>query len=316
MPEKSQAIGVLLMAYGSPADLTEMEDYLLDIREGRAVSLELVEEIKGRYEQIGGKSPLLERTQEQAKALEEELNTRHANSPESFLTFVGMRHWKPRIHVAVEEMAKVGIRNAVALVMAPHSSRMSTGKYFQVLAEAPSARDIEFVRVESWHKHKGLLDAISEKMHVALEQFEDSIPYIIFTAHSLPTKILESGDPYDQQLRETAGLLAERFALPRNGWQFCYQSAGANAIPWLGPQIEEVVEDLAQRGHLNQLVVPIGFVCDHVEVLYDIDIEARRIAESFGARLERTNSLNASPTFINALADLVEVHLARSDATI
>jgi ferrochelatase len=154
-----------------------------------------------------------------------------------------------------------------------------------------------------------LLDAIAERMAAGFAQFGDGPPYVIFTAHSLPTKILEGDDPYDAQLNETAQLLAQRFDLPAGRWQFCYQSAGASAIPWLGPQIEDVVAQLAQSGERDLLVVPIGFVCDHVEVLYDIDIEARQIAEQHGARLERTPSLNTAPTFIGALADLIEKQL-------
>lgn len=308
MPNEG-TIGLLLMAYGSPGDLSQMEDYLLDVREGRPVSPELVEEIKERYRQIGGKSPLLERTTEQAQALEKELNHLRGGQGRRFKAFVGMRHWEPRIHAAVEDMAAAGIRRAVALVMAPHNSRLSIGKYYQALDEALASHPIDFARIESWHTHSGLLDAIAEKMEIGLARFDGAQPHVVFTAHSLPTRILEEGDPYDAQLHETAELLAKRFDLPGGNWEFCYQSAGASAIPWLGPQIEEVVAQLGQSGEQNILVVPIGFVCDHVEVLYDIDIEARQIAERHGARLERTPSLNASPTFIQALADLIEEQL-------
>jgi protoporphyrin/coproporphyrin ferrochelatase len=309
MPEKSETIGLLLMAYGSPEDLSQMEAYLLDVREGRAPSPELVEEISERYRKIGGKSPLLERTSEQAKALEKELNKRFTNSGKVFKAFVGMRHWQPRIESAVNLMVAANIQKAVGLVMAPHNSRMSIGKYYQMLDEALDGQEIDFMRIQSWHKHPGLLDAIAEKIEIGLSNFGEEIPYVIFTAHSLPTKILEMGDPYDDQLNETAWLLAERFELQTDRWQFCYQSAGARAIPWLGPQIEEVVSELAQKGKKNLLVVPIGFVCDHVEVLYDIDIGAYQIAQQHGARLERTPSLNDSPTFVAALADLVQEHL-------
>ena len=302
-------IGLLLMAYGSPGDLSQMEDYLLDVRDGRPAPPELVEEIKDRYRQIGGTSPLLARTTEQARALEQELNQRHAQAGHRFQAFVGMRHWDPRIGEAVARMASTGIQRAVALVMAPHNSRLSIGKYYQALDAALTSHPIEFTRIKSWHKHPGLLDAIAERMETGFAQFEDSLPYVIFSAHSLPTKILEGDDPYDAQLNETAQLLAQRFDLPGDRWQFCYQSAGASAIPWLGPQIEDVVAQLAQSGERDLLVVPIGFVCDHVEVLYDIDIEARQIAEQHGARLERTPSLNTAPTFIGALADLIEKQL-------
>lgn len=314
MNAKRETIGLLLMAYGSPDDTSQMEAYLLDVREGRIPSPELVEEITERYQKIGGKSPLLKNTKEQAQALEEALNARHQDTGRQFKAFVGMRHWQPRIREAVSQMIEHGIQRAIALVMAPHHSKLSIGKYYEALDEALKKVDVEFVRVDSWHIHPGLLDAISEKMDLGFERFAPGRPYVIFTAHSLPTRILEMGDPYDEQLNETASLLAQRFNLLEGEWQFCYQSASASVIPWLGPQIEEVVEELAGRGMRDLLVVPIGFVCDHVEVLYDIDIEARQIAEAHGARLERTPSLNASPTFIEALADIVEEHLAKVQA--
>ena len=311
MPGKPETIGLLLMAYGSPEDLSQMEAYLMDVRGGRAPSPGLIEEIGRRYKMIGGKSPLLERTSQQARALEDELNKRFANGKDKpFKAFVGMRHWQPRIHSAINQMAAANIHKAVAVVMAPHNSRMSTGKYYQMLDEALGGQKIDFIRIQSWHKHPALISAIVEKMEIGLDKFGDTVPYVVFTAHSLPAQILEMGDPYDDQLNETARLLAERLKLRADQWQFCYQSAGENAIPWLGPQIEEVVVELANKGEKNLLVVPVGFVCDHVEVLYDIDIRARQIAEKHGARLERTPSLNDSPTFVAALADVVQEHLS------
>jgi ferrochelatase len=197
-------------------------------------------------------------------------------------------------------------------VMAPHYSRMSTGAYFARLDEAIEelGATITFTRVESWHDHPGLIDALEEKSAEALARFERDgvglLPKVIFSAHSLPARIRDWGDPYDAQLHETARLVAERLDLPSNRWLFSYQSAGRSPEPWLGPQIEDVIVELAQAGEKRLLVVPIGFVCDHVEVLYDIDIEGRGLAEAHGARLERSESLNASPTFIAALAEIVE----------
>lgn len=308
-------IGLLLMAYGSPESLDDMGEYLLDIRGGRPTSEELVEEIKERYAQIGGRSPLLDRTREQAQALELALNRRYADQGLRFRAYVGMRHWEPRIKEAVEQMSADGIERAVALVMAPHSSRMSTGAYFKRLDEAVEelGLDLQFWRVESWHDHPGLIAAIAEQAQTALERFDKGKPYVVFTAHSLPTRILAQGDPYDRQLRETASLLAERLGIPAGRWTFSYQSAGASSEPWLGPQIEELVVELAESGEDKLLIVPIGFVCDHVEVLYDIDIEARGIAARHGARLERSPSLNASPTLIAALADIVAARLGQHE---
>lgn len=308
MSNTQTPIGILLLAYGGPDSLDDVEPYLLDIRGGRPTSPELVEEIRERYALIGGRSPLLEITRQQAQALETHLNRA---SDTRFQAYVGMRHWQPRIKEAVAHMARDGIKQAVALVMAPHYSQMSTGAYFKRLDEAIQDLDvnISFARIKSWHNQPGLIAALTEKATDALARLagegDNTWPKVIFTAHSLPTRILDWGDPYDAQLRETAGLLAERLNLPPDRWLFCYQSAGRSPEPWLGPQIEQVITELAQAGEKRLLVVPIGFVCDHVEVLYDIDIESRQLAEAHGARLERSQSLNASHTFIAALADLV-----------
>jgi ferrochelatase len=304
-------IGVLFMAYGSPDDLADMPAYLLDVREGKPPSPGLIEEITHRYQEIGGRSPLLERTREQARAVEEELNRRFSRQGQTFKAYVGMRHWQPRIATAVEEMSVDGVSQAVALVMAPHTSELSVGKYYQALDSALNGHAIQFARITGWHDHLGFLDALAGKVSEGLAKFEREMPYVIFTAHSLPAVILGRGDPYDAQLNETAAVMAARLSLPERRWRFCYQSAGASAIPWLGPQIEPVVLELAEAGERNLLVVPIGFVCDHVEVLYDIDIGARRIAAAHGARLERSPSLNASPELVTALADLVADYLPK-----
>lgn len=308
-----KTIGLLLMAYGSPDSLDDMEAYLLDIRGGRPTSAALVEEIKERYAEIGGRSPLLDITRQQAAALEAEMNRRDGASGVAFRSYVGMRHWDPRIKEAVAQMAEDGITEVIAMVMAPHSSRMSTGAYYNSLLEAISELgvNLDIAWVENWHDHPGLIEAIAEKAAAALERFEGERPFVIFTAHSLPARILAQADPYDDQLNETARLLAERLELASGRWRFSYQSAGQSPEPWLGPQIEEVVVELAESGEKNLLVVPIGFVCDHVEVLYDIDIACRRIAAEHGARLERSASLNTSPAFIRALADIARERMGK-----
>jgi ferrochelatase len=293
------------MAYGGPESLSEVEPFLLDIRGGRPTPPALVEEIKERYALIGGRSPLPGITRQQAAALEAHLN--HGGGSR-FRTYVAMRHWQPRIKEAVAQMAAEGVERAVALVMAPHYSRLGGGAYFERLDEAACELGVDtaIARIESWHDHPGLVAALAEKAAVALGHFAaHEQPKLIFTAHSLPARILDQGDPYDAQLRQTATLLAARLGLPPDRWLLCYQSAGRSPEPWLGPQIEDVVVELAQAGERQLLVVPIGFVCDHVEVLYDIDIACRELAEAHGTRLERSESLNTSPTFIAALADLV-----------
>ena len=283
-------IAVLLMAYGSPESTAELEPYLLDIRGGRETPKSLVEEITERYELIGGRSPLLDLTRQQAAALETELNRRFAGSPLTFKTYLGMRHWDPRIKEAVAQIAADGIHQVVGLVMAPHSSSLSTGAYYARLDEAIAGLGValNIIRIQNWHDHPGFIDAIAEKASAARDRFGAETPYVIFSAHSLPVRILANGDHYDAQLHETANLLAERLNLDDGRWQFCYQSAGQSAEPWLGPPIEKVIVELARAGEKNILSVPIGFVCDHVEVLYDIDIACQQLATANDVRLERS----------------------------
>jgi ferrochelatase len=299
-------IGVLLMAYGSPDSLDEIEPYLLDIRGGRATPQHLVAEVRSRYAQIGGRSPLLDLTRAQADALEQQLNQRTGSR--SYRVYVGMRHWQPRLKTTVAQMASDGIQQAVALVMAPHSSQMSTGAYFANLNGALQATDasIDFVRIESWHSHPALIAALAEHTRAAIAAKFSQPPYIIFTAHSLPVRILENGDPYADQLYETAALVAKELNLDAEQWCFSFQSAGASEEQWLGPPIEATIKRLAAEGRRELLVVPVGFLCDHVEILYDIDIAARQLAESLDVHLERSASLNDDPQFIQGLADLVQ----------
>ncbi len=299
-------IAVLLMAYGGPDSLGDVEPYLLDVRGGRPTPPELVAEIKRRYALIGGRSPILDLTRQQAAALEAQLNR---DGGRRFRTYVGMRHWQPRIKEAVVQIAQDGIRRVIAVAMAPHNSKLSTGAYFNRLDEAirEMGAQMDVAAIRSWHDEPGLIAALAEKATAALARFETGTPpKVIFTAHSLPARILEEGDPYDVQLRETACLLADRLALPADRWRFCYQSAGRSPEPWLGPPVEEVLLELIQAGEKQLLVVPIGFVCDHVETLYDLDIAARKLVEAHGAHLERSESLNASPAFIAALAEVVK----------
>jgi ferrochelatase len=299
-------IGVLLMAYGGPDSLDDVLPYLADIRGGRPISPELAAEIRSRYAQIGGRSPLLEITRAQAAALAAELNRRADGSETSFRAYVGMRHWQPRIQAAVSQMQADGVREVIALAMSPHYARLYTGAYFEQLeaAIAGLGADIQVTRIEGWHVEPGLIAALAENASTVMAHFERA-PYVLFTAHSLPVRLLQAEDTYDRHLHQTAGLVADRLALAPNRWQFCYQSAGQSAEPWLGPAVETVIRNLAQAGERDLLVVPVGFVADHVEVLYDLDIAARQLASQHGARLERSSSLNTSPTFIAGLADTV-----------
>lgn len=301
----SEVIGVLVMAYGGPRSLEEVEPYLWDVRGGRPPSPPLVEEVRRRYQAIGGGSPLLEITSRQAAALEAELNRL---GPSCFRAYVGMRHWEPRIRAALERMKADGVRLGIGLPMAPHFSRLSVGAYVERAEEARRELQADFPMryIQGFHRHPGFLEAVAEKVKEALGRFPaPEAVKVIFTAHSLPQELLEEDDPYAQQVQESAAGVARRLGLPSERWVQVYQSAGARPGDWLGPQLVEVIPELVRAGERALLVVPIGFVADHVEVLYDIDIEARQVAQAYGARLERTASLNDSPTFIRSLAEMV-----------
>jgi ferrochelatase len=293
-------IGVLVMAYGGPNKLEEVEPYLLDVRGYRPTSPEIIHEVRERYREIGGRSPILEQTRAQADALENALNTNGS----TFKVFVGMRHWHPYIKDVLAEMQEQGIERAVGIVMAPHYSRMSIGAYYQRLEEANSP--IEFARIENWHLDPGYIQALASRVCEALEQFPDEVRSdvpVIFTAHSLPEKILEWNDPYPSQLRETVSAVMEQ--LGSQPYEFAFQSAAISTIPWLGPDAGEVIESLVSEGRKHILLCPIGFVCEHVEILYDIDIVYRNLARSLGIHLERVEMLNTAPPMIEGLAQMI-----------
>jgi ferrochelatase len=306
-----QQIGVLLMAYGAAGSLEEVAPYLADIRAGRPPSPELVEEVKHRYQLMGGRSPLLDITQQQAAALEARLNKDSDGKP--FKIYIGMRHWHPYIKETVATMAKDGIQKMVALCLTPYYSRMSVGAYFKKLEEAQAVlkTPIEVIRVESWNDHPLLIESIAQKVQKALHGFEESVRKqvsILFSAHSLPSRILEEKDPYPQELNETIEWVMKKVGPYR--WWFAYQSQGRTPEPWLGPDAGEVIKQLHQEGHRHLLMAPIGFISDHMETLYDVDIMYRKQAEALGMKLQRAESLNASPTFIEAMASVVHAHLS------
>lgn len=296
-------IGVLLMAYGSPSSLEEVESYYTHIRGGRKPSPELLEELLARYRAIGGKSPLLEITYRQAAALEERLR----GSGLEARVYVGMRHSPPFISEAVSSMARDGILRAVALPMAPHYSAMSVGQYIRIAEEARRdfAQDLTFHYIRSWHDHPGYIAAVAETVLEALGSFQEAqrtVP-VVFTAHSLPQRILQEDDPYPRELLRTCDLVSQ--ACGGLSWTLAYQSAGRTQEPWLGPEVTEVLRGLRREGATSVLVCPVGFVADHLEVLYDLDIEARDVAEEEGIQFRRAPSLNDRPTFIAALTDIV-----------
>lgn len=309
-PPTERPDAILLLAYGGPDSLDDIPAYLLDIRGGRETPQHLIDEITGRYDQIGGYSPLLQITTSAAEKL-----SRAIDLP----VYVGMRHWAPYIPDVVAEMAAQGVQRARAICMAPHYSRMSIGAYRRHLDEALAALDepfaVEFI--PSWHTLEPFLAAIAANVRQTLARFPADVRdgvHVVFSAHSLPQMIVEQGDPYDAQLRETADLLAERLGLPEGGWSFVYQSAAQTGVPWLGPQIEDYVPELAARGVTNALIAPIGFIADHVEVLYDLDIGVRQIAEACGIHVERTPMLNDTEALVATLTELATGPFSPQDA--
>lgn len=303
------------MAYGGPASLDEIGGYLADIRLGRTTSRELVEEISCYYGLIGGSSPLLRLTEEAIAGAMENLNP--PSRPADYCSYLGMRHWSPWIEETLGVMLSDGITRAVSLVLAPHYSGMSIAKYQKKIAAGLRMYRgaIAFEHVQSYHDAPGLIQALASRVRVGLERWpeaERGSVHVVFSAHSLPLRILSLGDPYDSQLRETARLVANKAGLPDDQWSWSYQSAGRSPEPWLGPQLEDYLVELARMGIRNVVSVPVGFVSDHVEILYDIDVEAQAVAKEQGIRLERPPSLNADPVFTGALADLVRQTAGRA----
>ena len=305
----TKPIGVLLMAYGGPESLAEIPGYLADIRNGRPTPPAVLEEISDNYRQIGGKSPLLEFTTQQAAAVQAQLD------PAQFKVYLGMRHWSPWIEDVVGQMIEDGITQAIALVLAPHYSQLSVAKYHAKIADglAMYRGQIDFQYVESYHDAPKLIQAFANRVQDGLSRWpetERDDVHVIFSAHSLPARIIKLGDPYDAQLRETAQLIAAKAGLPDWQWSWSYQSAGRSPEPWLGPQLEAYIPELAAQGIKNVVSIAVGFVCDHVEILYDIDIEAQKAAQENGVRLERPSALNNDPLFIETLVALIQERAA------
>jgi ferrochelatase len=297
-------IGVLIMAYGGPNSLEEIPGYLADIRSGRPTPMRILKEIRDNYQQIGGKSPLLEITKRQVAAIQAQSDT------EKFRFYLGMRHWSPWIEDTIRDMLEDGITRAVSLVLAPHYSKLSIAKY---QAKITAGLDmyhghIEFAHVESYHDAPGLIQALANRVKEGLNRWPADIRpevHVVFSAHSLPLRIQKMGDPYEDQLHETAELVAQEAELGDGQWSWSYQSAGRSPEPWLGPQLPEHLEALAEKGIRNVVSVPVGFVSDHVEILYDIDIQAQQVASDHGIRLERPPALNDDPLFITTIADKI-----------
>jgi ferrochelatase len=295
------------MAYGGPASLEEIPGYLADIRHGRPTPRAVVEEITENYRAIGGSSPLVAVSQRQVDALAAELG-------DGFRCYLGMRHWSPWIEDVVGEMVEDGITDAVSLVLAPHFSALSVARYQQKVADGLElARGrIRFEHVASYHDAPGLVAAFASRVKEGLARWpgeERDRVHVVFSAHSLPQRVLDSGDPYGDQCLETAQLVAGQAGLADERWSWAYQSAGRTPEPWAGPDLGEHLQELAERGVRDVVSVPVGFVSDHVEILFDVDVRAAGVARALGLRFERPPSLNDDPILIAALAELVRARV-------
>jgi ferrochelatase len=302
-PPKKTA--VLLLAHGSPDAVEDIPEFLLKVTGGRTLPPEVVEEVSHRYSLIG-RSPLTALTMRQAELLSSELG---------IPVYVGMRNWKPLIADVVRKMSSDGIEHVVAICLAPQNSRTSVGLYRSALAATgESGFDVDFV--ESWHDHPLLIKAFAEKLVAGLEAVRREIGRrlpVIFTAHSVPQRTIAAGDPYEAQAKETAMLVAQQASLPSGDWSFAFQSQGMSGGPWLGPTVEDTISQLKEQNHNGMFIQPVGFLCDHVEVLFDIDIAFKKFAEARGMRLERAQSLNDSQLLTAALADIVRSRLGTGD---
>ena len=296
---------VLLIAHGSPERVEDIPEFLQNISRGRPMSEAVVKEVQHRYSLIGS-SPLTRITQQQAESVARELG---------IPAYVGMRNWHPFIADTLRQMASDNVGQAVAVCLAPHNSRTSVGLYKEALASAGAPFPIDFV--EEWHDHPLLIQAFAEKLRAgwaeACREQRGKVP-VLFTAHSVPKRTVTEGDAYEAQTRETAALVAAQ--VPEIGeWNFAFQSQGMSGGEWLGPTVEDTIVRLREAGQEAVFLQPIGFVCDHVEILFDIDILFRDFATQRGMKLYRAESLNDSATFAKAIAELVRSRLAACEGS-
>ena len=296
--------GVLLMAYGTPRNMEEVEPYFTDIRGGRTPAPEAIAELKERYEKVGGHTPLLEITENTASRLQDFLSN---NSQESkYSVYMGMKHWHPYIKKTIEKMYSDQVEKIITLTLAPHYSKMSIEEYYERVENALTACNWtpEVTNVQSWHGSPKFMNLISSRIKNEISQFENPQEVdVMFTAHSLPSRILEWNDPYPLEMSTSSQAIANSMGL--DSYHFAYQSAGGTSVPWLGPDILDKIRELAETGKKSILVVPFGFICDHLEILFDIDLEAQELAKELNIELRRIRMPNATPEFIEVLGDIV-----------
>lgn len=301
---EGKPIGVLVMSYGTPESLDGVEAYYTHIRRGHPPSAEQLEDLTGRYRSIvGGVFPLRENTNGQVAALQNTLDELAGKG--SYLCYQGLKHAAPYIEDGVAAMAADGITEAIGIVLTPQYSVMSVGGYMKRAQDEAAKRGIAFRDVQEYHLHPELIDALGKRVIEGMDRFGEqrANTLVLFSAHSLPARILEMNDPYADQLLATSAAVAQAAEVEK--WQFTWQSAGQTGQPWLGPDILETLERLSAEGVKSVLVTPVGFVSDHLEVLYDIDIEAKKFADERGIRLERIRMLNDDPQYMAALAESV-----------
>lgn len=316
---------VLLLAHGTPETVDQIPEYLRNVVSGRPLPPHVIEEIQHRYSLIG-RSPLTELTMEQARLAEAEL----AAAGDAVPVYVGMRNWKPYIPDVVKQMRAGGVEEAAVICLAPQNSRTSVGLYRRAVQAEAGALKIDFT--DSWPRHPLLIEAFAERLRPALVKLtaETGQPVpVLFTAHSVPTRTVqppaageggpkhwpgEGADPYADEARHTAELVAAQVPEILE-WHFAFQSQGASGGPWIGPTVEETIDKLAEAGHKAMILQPIGFLCDHVEILYDVDIAFTQYAQSKGVRLQRPESLNGSHTLARAIAQLAREGLNRLRVT-
>jgi ferrochelatase len=302
-------IGVMLMTYGSPATLEDIPTYLKNIRGGRQPDKELITEFRRRYSLIGG-TPLLRITREQAAALQDELSKQHPDDPQ-FHVVAGMRFAPPSISDLVPEIAK-DAQQLIGIIMSPQFSPIIMSGYTRTLEDAVlqlHRDDLKLKIAGDWHLQPYFLLALAQRVQQALDSFPEEVRSqvpVLLTAHSMPKRVIEKEPDYINNLKETAAAVAELVGLSNERWMFCYQSAGHTPEEWLKPDFADIMPELRAAGHKHILIAPVQFLADHLEILYDIEIGARQQAEEHGIQFMRTESLNTSPLFIKALADVVK----------
>ena len=313
MNRLNETVGVLLMTYGSPATLDDVPAYLSNVRGGRPAPEELILEFRRRYQIIGG-SPLLSISKAQAGSLGNELMRRWADGRRCSVD-VGMRFAPPLVADAVTSLSEQGVDRLVGIIMSPQYSPIIMGGYELALQQAVGrlGRSLPFAVAGAWHRQPRFIEALALQLRLALDDYAPGVREfvkVLFSAHSMPKRVVDREPDYVEQLHETALAVAVLVGLPSHQWMFCYQSAGHSPEPWLKPDFADIMPQLAGDGASHVLIAPVQFLADHLEILYDIEIGAREQAERFGIAFARTASLNTSPLLIAALADVVEQELA------